>query len=393
MTAELLPISVIIIVANLLVFVLFFLRRNLRTATNYFLIGLAFSDFLTGAVNIPLFLAFLYGYQEVRKNLSVYHSFTATLCAYHILVITAEKFFAIIQPLRHHQMTKKLALFIIIVVWCCSSLFVFIQLAWGDNNDGEEWELKQTIYVLFHITAVFVIPYAFMIYAYWTMFRAISHSKGNLLRNARGESSISGRLKQVRIERKCLTVFAVMALFYAICWFPWFLVVALLQLGYSPSKLKVLMYVYTIVRYLTSAFNPIVYTFFKRDFKNALKSLILRRSARSQARATLLKSLGRPRSKSQDHKENRCSYSGLLTTNTFLCGRTSSVSDGKFQVSYPPISLKYIQPPVCSIKKTKTSKSLDQLYNNATDEIVFSKKEGLQAWKSEQNIRKSTPQN
>lgn len=369
MTAELVPIAAIIILANLLVFVLFITRPNLRSATNYFLIGLATADFLTGAVNIPLLLAFLYGYREAGKNLSIYHSFTATLCAYHILVITAEKFFAIMQPLRHYQMTKKSALFIVLAVWCSSSFLVFIQLAWGDNTQGEDSWLKQTIYVLFVDVVVFVIPYAFMIYAYWTMFRAIARSKGKLLRNGAGQSTITGRLKQVRIERKCLIVFAMMALVYAICWLPWFTIVTLLQLRYPSSKLHNVTHVYVIVRYLTSAFNPIIYTFFKRDFIVALKSLILRRSAKAQARARMLKSIGYRRRKGSEDKDKSFSYSGSMTANTILRPRKSSLQDETLTTALHVVRAPNSQRPrsECSAYKIKVSSSLSQLCNDATE--------------------------
>ena len=332
MTAELVPVAVIIVFANLLVFVLFCLKSNLRTPTNYFLIGLALADFLTGAVNIPLLLAALYGFRNTGIDLSIWHSFTATLCAYHILVITAEKFFAIMRPLRHHQMSKKSALSITLLVWCCSSFLVFIQLAWGSNSEGEASRLKQTIYVLFTDVVVFIIPYVFMIYAYMTMFRAISRSKEKLLHGQRG-TSFARKLKQNRAERKCLIVFALMALVYAICWLPWFTLATLLQLRY-PGKLHDALRVFIFMRYLTSAFNPIIYTFFKRDFKVALKSLLFRKSAKAEARETLLKSFRYRRNIGSRGSEIRYSPSGSITMDSVLPLRQSPPRDDKHRTSF-----------------------------------------------------------
>lgn len=73
-----------------------------------------------------------------------------------------------------------------------------------------------------------------------------------------------------------------MAFFYALCWFPWFVITLFHNLWFPLSKeaYKILLefsHAFLILRYLTSIVNPVLYTFLKRDFLTAFKTIILRR--------------------------------------------------------------------------------------------------------------------
>ena len=106
---RLLPIAIAIIVSNGLVFYLFYKRKSLRNSSNYLLLGLAVCDFLTGAVSIPYFIIFNFNvvpsrmFDQFAFWMFALHTFMAVSAAYHILVITAEKYLAILQPLRLFQ--------------------------------------------------------------------------------------------------------------------------------------------------------------------------------------------------------------------------------------------------------------------------------------------------
>ena len=79
-------------------------------------------------------------------------------------------------------------------------------------------------------------------------------------------------------DQKCILVFAVMAAVFAFCWLPYFTVALLLNTeihlksDISKSILKTTE-VSAFVRYMTSIVNPLLYTFFKRDFWQALRNL------------------------------------------------------------------------------------------------------------------------
>lgn len=83
-------------------------------------------------------------------------------------------------------------------------------------------------------------------------------------------------------KKKCLLVFALMAFMYAACWLPWFVLSLWFSFWFplSDETFAVLDYlskVFAIFRFVTSAANPVLYTFFKRDFLNAFKKLVLKK--------------------------------------------------------------------------------------------------------------------
>ena len=114
--AELVPVALLVTIANGLVLVLFKKNTKLRTASNYVLFSLAVCDFMTGIINIPLFiiesLTPVIKSFEVRYYIlvSVLNNLTAISSCYHILIATTEKYLSIIWPVTHRLMTKKISL-------------------------------------------------------------------------------------------------------------------------------------------------------------------------------------------------------------------------------------------------------------------------------------------
>ena len=114
--AELVPVALLVTIANGLVLVLLKKNTKLRTASNYVLFSLAVCDFMTGIINIPLFiiesLTPVIKSFEVRYYIlvSVLNNLTAISSCYHILIATTEKYLSIIWPVTHRLMTKKISL-------------------------------------------------------------------------------------------------------------------------------------------------------------------------------------------------------------------------------------------------------------------------------------------
>ena len=114
--AQLVPVVLLVILANGLVLVSFVKRTQLRTPANYVLFSLAACDFITGVINIPLFIivAFtlvIHYASKFRSDMvdlvSVLNNFTAMSACYHILAATSEKYLSIIWPVKHRLITRK----------------------------------------------------------------------------------------------------------------------------------------------------------------------------------------------------------------------------------------------------------------------------------------------
>ena len=287
--SKLLPVAIAITLFNGLVFALFYRKKSLRTSSNYLLLGLAVCDFFTGTVNIPYFIIFNLRVVPLRMVtdfsywLYIVHTLMAVSSAYHLLIITAEKYLAIIRPLRHYLVTKKTVFKALAGIWITSTFIAVIPLVW---KNSQSCSLCYVIHSSVCLVFVFVVPYTFMIYAYIVMFRAITSKKRPSSTHRRDVS----RLQKKNVnDRKCVLVFALMAAIFAFCWLPYFTIGLVFSVkGYLKSNITKPMIkaseVFAFVRYITSITNPLLYTFFKRDFWRALRNLLFKKKFDHQRR-------------------------------------------------------------------------------------------------------------
>lgn len=290
---QLVPIAVLIVITNGLVFLLFGKLRSLRTPANYLLLSLAMSDVMTGLINIPLFCVLsTLDDQTLDKMNSVYcasevfHNVISCSVAYHITAITVEKYLAVVNPFGRFLMTKKTVVKILSTVWLWSAFLGAIPASWWSSWwNGERRALYvQTGNNIFSLVVVFVIPYIFILYAYFIMFKAVSCKN-------RFKKSLDRKdppaFKRASNEKKCLIILLTMAIAFAICWIPWFtlrLIFSLAYIGWIDGEELAYMehasHAFIIIRYLSSAINPLLYTFFKQDFWNAFKVVVLKKKPR-----------------------------------------------------------------------------------------------------------------
>ena len=284
--AELVPVALLIIFANGLVFLLFVKRPRLRKPANYVLFSLAACDFITGVINIPLFIVVAFTPLIAPRDLlymvllvSVFNNFTAISACYHILAATTEKYLSIIWPVTHRLMTRKTVFIVLQVVWVVSFIVAFIPFTWV-NMEEKETQGKLTLgHVIFCLVAVFLLPYAFMIYAFVVIFKSIA-KRGKAKENTSSRSSQLCR--QAALEKRCLILFVSMATVFLVCWLPWFILMLLYKVKDNVTDLEIATHSFVLVRYATSIINPVLYTFFRRDFKTALRSLFQRNRSRGQ---------------------------------------------------------------------------------------------------------------
>lgn len=283
---QLVPIAVLILITNGIVFLLFCKTRNLRTPANYLLFSLALSDVMTGLVNIPLFLCQLIRGYHVSATLfcasTVFHNVISFSVAYHITAITAEKYLAVVNPFGRNMMTKRTVAKTALVVWLWSTFLGSVPSSWFDKW----WDMESLAlyleagYNIFCLVVVFLLPFTFILYAYSIMFKAVSSTAG-LTKSMRRKDTRT--FKKASNEKKCLIILLTMAVAFAICWLPWFT----MKLIYSLVNIELiteqgehmvhLSQVFVIVRYLSSAINPLLYTFFKKDFWSAFRVVVLKK--------------------------------------------------------------------------------------------------------------------
>lgn len=307
--AQLLPLGTLIVFVNGVVFLLFAKNKRLRTPTNYFLFGLAVCDFLTGLINIPLTIIVFTRVMAPPAGVVVgffgvvLQSMLVVLVVYHIFIITAERYFSIIHPFRHRwKITKSSVLKLIFVVWLAAIVIAFLPVTWFYRfiyyqEDVTAATLQiQTGHNIFCIVFVFLLPYVLIIYFQVSLYRKIR--QGMLVSKREKQKYTVNR--KVHNVRRSMMIFGLMAFLYAICWFPWYVISFFSSLWFPLSEearrtLSKFAHAFLIVRYLTSIVNPVLYTFFKRDFQETFKTVVLRRNIQQEnSRTAYLSARQRP---------------------------------------------------------------------------------------------------
>ena len=121
----------------------FIVRRKLRQNPSYwFIVSLSVMDFLTGLVLTP-FNVYWYWDPVLRKdqticdiNLILLMLFM-TPTAYHLMIISADRYFKLVSPLRYKSiMTIKKAAITIVIIWILDILTAFV-MVYPDHYYGK----------------------------------------------------------------------------------------------------------------------------------------------------------------------------------------------------------------------------------------------------------------
>ena len=289
---EVLPIAVIIVIVNSMVFYLFAKSKRLRNPTNCLLLSLAACDFMAGFICIPLFIIVVLqainlpephlGYLNV-----VFNNFIAISAAYHILAITLERFVCIKWPFSHLQSTKKSMLKVALLVWFVAAVVGFMPYAWFSLllTDNVAFRKTQVGYIVFCLALVFLLPCILIVVSQIITCKAIAKSCGQGLTVRKADQ------RKAKNDKKCLIIFGLMAFIYVVCWLPWFVISLYFSFWFPLSQetvkmLTKLSQVVAILRYVTSIVNPLLYTFFKKDFITAFRRIVLRKKSVSRSLTT-----------------------------------------------------------------------------------------------------------
>ena len=268
-----------IVAINILVIYLFMNKDYLRTKTNSFLVSLAVSDLLTGVLSIPFYLICSLTYRPpVCFASAVFYRCIAFSTMAHIMVVTLERYVAVMFPMRYYRMvTKRRICLCIGVVWLFSIFWVTIQLSWLNVNNprltSSPEEVKyERIYNITGVLVCFTIPLCVIVFCSTRMFIVIRRQVRNIRRQAK--LSVDPRNHSIASDKRALLIFALMLGIFTICWSSWYINLFQFEFGQNAILPETFADVLDFLRFATSLFNPLLYTFLKNDFRRATCSLV-----------------------------------------------------------------------------------------------------------------------
>ena len=261
--------GVMITLENLLVCFLVYRFLKLRTFTNGFVVSLALSDVLFGAVLIPVYI------KDPHSPINGYFiSFILFANVTSLFAVTLDRYLAVMNSLRYSYTMTKHFVKILATAWILPVPLCLIPLICKPGTTA------YTIYLFFIVIGV-IVPYIFILFAYIKIFREVARQVQNLAKLAKyenpGEAAREG--KRVSGEARVARVFAIIAGIFVISWMPVFYMTAAGALKAEdliPSELSTVSW-YTMTT--GSLANAAVYAFFKGDFRVAFLRLFRCRTA------------------------------------------------------------------------------------------------------------------
>lgn len=167
------------IFGNILVCAAFYLCRDLRNVTNYFVVSLAVADLLVGFVCMPFWFTYLI--KQWPDRIRDYEFYTLWICLdivsgtssiMNLVAISVDRFYAITSPFNYHlKLTKNRARFCIVLVWLYSLIVSGLHI----NRQGD-W------YAYFVASASFFFPLPILVYSYARIFR-VAHAQALKMRS------------------------------------------------------------------------------------------------------------------------------------------------------------------------------------------------------------------
>lgn len=255
----------------------FALNTKLRTATNIFIIGLAFSDLLVGTFAIP-FWTFIVSHEDIMVGycFSLYYfyiSFDVFAGSASILQLTAialERFISAQWPWFHRKMSRWSYWLMLLFAWLCAALMAAI-----NHVQIEAW---REIYTIALTALCFVFPFAIIATCYTYIFKISRFQARRRLSsgsNSRHFGSTPGNaIKELNVVA---TVVVITGVFLA-SWLPFFVVniLATFCLTCLPSgpALSHLVKCLKFLQYSSSCINPYIYAYRDKEMRSTIIKIV-----------------------------------------------------------------------------------------------------------------------
>lgn len=278
--------SLLVVVTNSCVCLLVYLHPKLRTYTNGFVVSLAVSDILTGALLLPLYIAFPALPATGYVVCAILLTGVANVC-----LVTLDRYLAIKKPFIYYAVMRRHFVKFIVGSWILPLFVSIIPLIWRS-----EPSMAHTIYMFMMQGMGVVVPYLFVCMAYYQIFQQAKLIVRRLRRDSsigswRGKGDNKTKSKKnsndtMASEAKVAKIFALISISFLLSWTPVLYLTSVESAITDEATVDMLSPVWLLdfslfTVALGSAVNPIVYSFFKPDFRGIIKRKFPKRTPTS----------------------------------------------------------------------------------------------------------------
>ena len=252
--------TVVIIIGNVFTIFVFWTRRFRLKRTCFLLINLAVADLLVGIAEFAALVIHRIPRtemrpEETRSPLWAFQSFGSCTSVMFLALISLERAYAVLWPLRHRVTNTRLYIYSIVTVWVAGFCITGLSLLTVYHSEVD------SVYATVTSDSFIFIPLVGICTGYFSIRSRLHRTTPEL--QARHERSME---RNLRLSKTFYIVVAVSLIF----WLPAFLVYAVKEFCWDCFSLTVLSLI-NILHLANSLVNPFVYSFKMPIFKDALK--------------------------------------------------------------------------------------------------------------------------
>ncbi|XP_055912342.1 uncharacterized protein LOC129946244 [Eupeodes corollae] len=300
-------VAIFAIVGNLMVIIVFHRERKLRRRTNYYIVSLAIADFLVGLLGVPFAVLASVGLPRNLHACLFTVSLLVVLCTISIFCLVAvsvDRYWAILYPMAYSRNVRtKTAIGIISMCWVAGTIVGFLPLfGWHADVENNASCLFEKVmdynYLVFLYFATIITPALLLLAFYAHIYRVIikqlrqivtmnpvgdcsRRSSSNQIHSLHHRMCHGGTMLRVlgaarKRDVKATQNLSIIVLFFMICWIPLYTINCIKAFCPTCFVHPKLTFFCIILSHLNSAVNPVLYAYHLKDFRAALKTLILK---------------------------------------------------------------------------------------------------------------------
>ena len=283
------------LVGNSLIVLIVYKTPTLRKPINMLIANMAMSDLLYPIFLFPVRLADLHAGSwliggTLGQALCKLHPFLSSISSLvsiqSLVLITVDRFVAVVVPLRSPLISRKLCLFFIVATWIVamavhSPYLVAFKLVeyperlrckrlWQEAFGGNTYP----IYVLAGAIVLFYTPFVLLVILYSIIMIKVKKQAHP------GEQSANAEEQRNRRNRNVLKMAIAIVVVFFICWIPFFSNVIIVSFTapdspiFSSCSFELYRRVTAFMAYANCAINPIICLILSSNYRQALKRLV-----------------------------------------------------------------------------------------------------------------------
>ena len=284
------------IAGNVLICIAVCTDRRLKRLNNLFIVSLAVADLwmalvvMTFAVINDIMGSWLFG--PVLCNIWISSDIMgSTASILNLCVISLDRYIHIRDPLKYARwMNWKKVAIAIALVWTIALIlsFIPINVGWHRSPSDTEYVLPPNVcileisgtYAVVSSTISFYIPCVIMLALYCKLYmyarQQVKSIKSTMVHgNLNDSKSGRGNSSKLSDHKAAVTLGVIMGVFL-FCWLPFF-ILNLIE-AFCKCAPIILFQILTWLGYINSCLNPVIYSIFNSEFRDAFKRILFPKS-------------------------------------------------------------------------------------------------------------------